>query len=143
MPSATVGSVEKNWSQIGIGFAIVQFFEHLQVRPARRPRLYFTEKGCRHATAMMADKRFASPQRFAHIRVELGIDFTPDAAGQRSCAPTQVITGSAVSLEGAHDRHVIPGDEGPQSGAFAGSRAYPGGRPGSAGRGGDTDRRTG
>jgi len=42
----------------------------------RRPRLYFTEKGFTALRAMMADK----PERFAHIRVELGIDPAPEPA---------------------------------------------------------------
>ena len=46
----------------------------------RRPRLYFTEKGFAALRAMMADKRLASPERFAHIRVELGIDPAPEPA---------------------------------------------------------------
>jgi len=38
------------------------------------PRLFFTEQGKSALRAMMADKRLADPQKFAHIRQELGLD---------------------------------------------------------------------
>ncbi len=41
------------------------------------PRLFFTEAGLTALRAMMADRRFADPKTFAHVRQELGIDPTP------------------------------------------------------------------
>jgi hypothetical protein len=38
------------------------------------PRLFFTEAGMRALREMMADRRFADPVKFAHVRRELGID---------------------------------------------------------------------
>ena len=38
------------------------------------PRLVFTEAGRLALRAMMADRRFANPKTFAHVRQELGID---------------------------------------------------------------------
>jgi 2-hydroxychromene-2-carboxylate isomerase len=38
------------------------------------PRLFFTETGLAILRAMMADRRFADPEKFAHVREELGID---------------------------------------------------------------------
>jgi 2-hydroxychromene-2-carboxylate isomerase len=38
------------------------------------PRLLFTETGLAMLRAMMADRRFADPEKFAHVRRELGID---------------------------------------------------------------------
>ena len=40
----------------------------------RLPRLFFTEAGLAELRRMMADRRFADPKKFAHIRQELGID---------------------------------------------------------------------
>ena len=42
------------------------------------PRLFFTEAGLLALRAMMADRRFANPATFAHVRQELGIDPIPD-----------------------------------------------------------------
>jgi hypothetical protein len=42
--------------------------------PAWLPRLFFTETGLAALRTMMRDRRLADPERFAHIRVELGID---------------------------------------------------------------------
>ncbi len=39
----------------------------------RIPRLFFTEEGLEALRVMMADRRFASPEKFAHIRQELGL----------------------------------------------------------------------
>jgi hypothetical protein len=44
----------------------------------RLPRLFFTERGLAALRAMMTDRRFADPQKFAHVRQELGIDPAPD-----------------------------------------------------------------
>jgi len=38
------------------------------------PRLFFTDAGLAVLRRMMADRRFADPVKFAHIRRELGID---------------------------------------------------------------------
>jgi 2-hydroxychromene-2-carboxylate isomerase len=40
----------------------------------RLPRLFFTAAGLAALRAMMRDRRLADPEKFAHIRVELGID---------------------------------------------------------------------
>jgi hypothetical protein len=40
----------------------------------RLPRLFFTETGLVELCRMMADRRFADPKKFAHVRQELGID---------------------------------------------------------------------
>ena len=42
------------------------------------PRLFFTEAGLAALRAMMADRRFANPKTFAHVRQELGIDPRPE-----------------------------------------------------------------
>ncbi|HYZ40860.1 MAG TPA: hypothetical protein VE687_09565 [Stellaceae bacterium] len=41
---------------------------------SRLPRLFFTATGLAALRAMMRDRRFVDPERFAHIRLELGID---------------------------------------------------------------------
>jgi hypothetical protein len=48
----------------------------------RLPRLYFTETGLGALRRMMTDPRLANPQKFAHVRRELGIDpaLAPGAA---------------------------------------------------------------
>jgi hypothetical protein len=40
----------------------------------RLPRLFFTEAGLAALQRMMADRRFADPEKFAHIRKELGLE---------------------------------------------------------------------
>jgi hypothetical protein len=40
----------------------------------RLPRLFFNEAGRAALRIMMADRRYADPAKFAHIRRELGID---------------------------------------------------------------------
>jgi hypothetical protein len=40
----------------------------------RLPMLYFTEAGIVALRAMMSDRRLANPEKFAHVRRELGID---------------------------------------------------------------------
>jgi hypothetical protein len=47
----------------------------------RLPRLFFTETGLAALRTMMADRRLADPQKFAHIRQELGIDPMPETEG--------------------------------------------------------------
>ena len=48
-------------------------------RPSDRlPRLVFTETGIAALRAMMNDRRFADPKKFAHVRQELGIDPVPE-----------------------------------------------------------------
>jgi hypothetical protein len=44
----------------------------------RLPRLFFTDAGLIELRAMMRDRRLADPVRFAHVRVELGIDPGPE-----------------------------------------------------------------
>ena len=44
----------------------------------RIPRLLFTETGLAELRTMMRDRRLADPQKFAHVRQELGIDPMPD-----------------------------------------------------------------
>jgi len=50
----------------------------------RLPRLFFTEAGLAELRAMMADRRFADPKKFAHVRQELGIDPGPDTETLRA-----------------------------------------------------------
>ena len=50
----------------------------------RLPRLFFTEAGLAELRAMMADRRFADPKKFAHVRQELGIDPVPDTEALRA-----------------------------------------------------------
>ena len=40
---------------------------------SRIPRLFFTERGLEELRVMMADKRLANPEKFAHVRQELGL----------------------------------------------------------------------
>jgi len=42
------------------------------------PRLFFTDAGLAALRVMMADRRFADPKTFAHVRQELGIDSSPE-----------------------------------------------------------------
>ncbi len=46
----------------------------------RWPRLFFTDVGLLALQAMMADRRFADPAKFAHVRQELGLDPAPNHA---------------------------------------------------------------
>jgi 2-hydroxychromene-2-carboxylate isomerase len=41
---------------------------------SRLPRLFFTELGLQALRVMMADRRLANPEKFAHVRQELGLD---------------------------------------------------------------------
>jgi hypothetical protein len=41
---------------------------------SRLPRLFFTEPGLKALRVMMADRRLANPEKFAHVRQELGLD---------------------------------------------------------------------
>jgi hypothetical protein len=41
---------------------------------SRPPRLFFTATGLAALRTMMRDRRLADPTKFAHIRLELGID---------------------------------------------------------------------
>jgi hypothetical protein len=41
---------------------------------SRLPRLFFTEPGLAALRVMMADRRLANPEKFAHVRQELGLD---------------------------------------------------------------------
>ena len=50
----------------------------MRLQPTPWPlRLVFTEAGLLALRAMMADRRFADPAKFAHVRRELGIDPGP------------------------------------------------------------------
>ena len=40
---------------------------------SRIPRLFFTERGLEELRVMMADRRLANPEKFAHVRQELGL----------------------------------------------------------------------
>jgi hypothetical protein len=46
----------------------------------RLPMLFFTDAGLDALRTMMADARLADPKKFAHVRQELGIDPSPEAA---------------------------------------------------------------
>jgi len=48
----------------------------------RLPRLFFTGAGIDAVRTMMADRRLADPEKFAHIRQELGIDAGPEIDGE-------------------------------------------------------------
>jgi hypothetical protein len=50
----------------------------------RLPRLFFTDAGLAELRAMMVDRRFADPKKFAHVRQELGIDPIPDTEALRA-----------------------------------------------------------
>jgi hypothetical protein len=41
---------------------------------SRVPRLFFTEPGLQALRVMMADRRLAIPEKFAHVRQELGLE---------------------------------------------------------------------
>jgi hypothetical protein len=41
---------------------------------SRMPRLFFTDQGLEALRVMMADRRLANPEKFAHVRQELGLD---------------------------------------------------------------------
>jgi hypothetical protein len=43
------------------------------------PRLFFTELGLIALRTMMADRRLANPEKFAHVRRELGLEPNLDA----------------------------------------------------------------
>jgi hypothetical protein len=49
------------------------------------PRLFFTERGLIALSTMMADGRLANPEKFAHVRRELGLE--PHAAEKASIGP--------------------------------------------------------
>jgi hypothetical protein len=40
---------------------------------------FFTEAGIAALRAMMSDRRLANPEKFAHVRRELGIDLSHEA----------------------------------------------------------------
>ena len=52
----------------------------LRLDDGRRPPLvFFTEAGIAALRTMMSDRRLANPEKFAHVRRELGIDLIPEA----------------------------------------------------------------
>jgi len=40
---------------------------------SRMPRLFFTDPGSAELRVMMADGRLANPEKFGHVREELGL----------------------------------------------------------------------
>ena len=53
----------------------------MRLQPMPWPsRLFFTKADLAALRAMMADRRFANPVTFAHVRQELGIDPGPEEA---------------------------------------------------------------
>jgi hypothetical protein len=54
----------------------------------RLPRLFFTEAGLVELRAMMANRRFADPVKFAHVRQELGVDTDPTTTVMASGLPS-------------------------------------------------------
>jgi hypothetical protein len=54
---------------------------HMRLDAGRKPPvLFFTEAGMTALRAMMSDRRLADPEKFAHVRRELGIDPVPELA---------------------------------------------------------------
>jgi len=49
----------------------------------RIPQLLFTEAGLAELRTMMSDRGLADPQKFAHVRQDLGIDPVPDPEVQQ------------------------------------------------------------
>ena len=41
---------------------------------SRLPHLFFTDTGLEELRVMMADRRLADPEKFAHVRQELGLE---------------------------------------------------------------------
>ena len=66
VPQAAVGLVERGLLRLDT--------------TGRLPRLFFTDAGLAALRTMMADRRFADPAKFAHVRQELGIDPAPEHA---------------------------------------------------------------
>ncbi|MBN9560461.1 MAG: hypothetical protein J0H14_06980 [Alphaproteobacteria bacterium] len=64
LPPTAQGLVERGLMRLDTGY--------------RLPRLFFTEAGLTALRAMMSDSRVADPEKFAHIRQELGIDPVPE-----------------------------------------------------------------
>ena len=64
LPPAAKGLVERGLMRLDTGH--------------RLPRLFFTEAGLAALRTMMADSRLANPEKFAHVRQELGIDPVPE-----------------------------------------------------------------
>ena len=91
LPSVAEGFYIKTWrggpqaGQPKVPLAATGLVERGLLRldtTGRMPRLFFTNAGLTALRTMMADKRFADPAKFAHVRQELGIDPTPEHAGQ-------------------------------------------------------------
>lgn len=52
----------------------------MEVRPDRLgPRAYFTSEGIKVLREFASDPKFVDPERFRHLRVELGLGEDPDA----------------------------------------------------------------
>jgi hypothetical protein len=59
LPPAAVSLLERGLMRLDVTF--------------RFPRLFFTDQGLSALRVMMADRRLANPEKFAHIRQELGL----------------------------------------------------------------------
>jgi hypothetical protein len=89
LPSVAEGFYIKTWrggpqaGQPKVPLAATGLVERGLLRldtTGRMPRLFFTDAGLAALRTMMADRRFADPAKFAHVRQELGIDPAPPAA---------------------------------------------------------------
>ena len=83
LPTVTAGLMLRTWKtgprtgQAKLGPAAQSLLDRgfVSLDPhSRPPRLFFTAAGLAALRAMMSDRRLADPEKFAHIRVELGID---------------------------------------------------------------------
>jgi hypothetical protein len=64
----------------------------------RLPRLFFTDAGLAELRAMMMDRRFADPKKFAQVRQEFGIDPMPDLLARALTEPLRVLPGIAGAM---------------------------------------------
>jgi hypothetical protein len=83
LPTVAEGLMLRTWKtgpragQPKLGFAAQSLLDRGFVSldaDSRLPRLFFTATGLAALRAMMRDRRLADPEKFAHVRVELGID---------------------------------------------------------------------
>ena len=51
------------------------------------PRAYFTEKGLGALRRLASDRRYMDPQKFAHVRTELGLPRTDDVTASSDMEP--------------------------------------------------------
>jgi hypothetical protein len=82
-PTVAEGLILRTWKtgpragQPKLGPAAQSLLDHGFVSldaNSKLPRLFFTPTGLTALRAMMRNGRLADPEKFAHIRVELGID---------------------------------------------------------------------